>query len=168
VRAVQPLTSKHGAHFTGLRTGIDLAQDGQLVLRRERPTLRAVWAAGRALPNAPLHIAAYFELLASGFDEVKARLQADPLTLKVVHLRALASLASARLAQPVEQITTPILVLHGADDTIFPLAYVQDLYDRLTCPKALRVYEGYDHFLLTERPTGLVDDVVTWLEAPCS
>ena len=67
-------------------------------------------------PEMKINIARYYALLSRGNQDVKDRMAADPLTLKVIRLKALASLTTAKLERPVEDIKTPILLLHGNED----------------------------------------------------
>ncbi len=131
-----------------------------LLARMAAPLVRA---AAAVLPGLSINISTYLDLLSNKHHEVKARLAADPLALKRIHLRALASLASCPLPKPVEEIHTPVLILHGSEDTIFPQAYMQRLYARLSCPKSLRTYKGRDHFLFTIRPAEVVPDIIQWI-----
>jgi pimeloyl-ACP methyl ester carboxylesterase len=115
-------------------------------------------------PRMTFNIQRYFDLLSRGDHRVKAWLLADPLSLKVISIRALASLASSRLERPVEAITTPVLLLHGARDKIFPLASTQDLFRRLTCDKTMKVYPDVGHFLVTDHAERIAPDIVAWIE----
>ena len=64
-------------------------------------------------------------------------LKEDPLAVNAVSVSALHSLASTPLAKKVEEIETPIMVIHAGRDNIFPEDYVRRVYDRLTCEKEL-------------------------------
>ena len=127
----------------------------------------AVRALGALFPHTSISISRYLDLLSTRGNEqhleVRQRLESDPLALRRIYLRSLASLAYCPLPRPVEQITTPVLALHGGDDRIFPRDYVEHLVGRLTGHKALRVYEGRDHFLLTEQPGRVVPDILDWI-----
>lgn len=129
---------------------------------------RAVRAAAAVAPNAGFDMQWYFRLLSRGHDDVKGLLAADPLALKIVRLRSLASLAWTEMARPVEQIATPVFILHGERDSIFPLPYMRRIYDRLTCDKSMKVYPGVDHFLITGHATRVATDVADWIARRCS
>lgn len=135
--------------------------------RLARALKRALLLAASAAPEAGLDMQWYFHLLSRKHREVKELLAADPLTLKTVRLRSLASLASAPLPRPIEAIQTPILILHGARDTIFPLPYMQRLYQRLTCDKAFELYPDVDHFLVTGHADRVATDCAAWMDRMC-
>ncbi len=115
-------------------------------------------------PKLMFNVERYYDLLSRGDKRVKQWLAADPLSLKRISMRALASLATAPLERPVEKISTPILLLHGAKDNIFPLAFAQGLHQRLTCDKTLKVYPDVGHFLVTDHANRIVPDIVEWIE----
>ena len=121
----------------------------------------------KVFPNFSFSIQRYFSLLARGEHDVKDRMAADPLSLKMISFRALASLASTPLPKPVEEITTPIMILHGSADTIFKQPMIEKLYDRLNCEKSLKIYTDRDHFLFTEKIEQVVPDIVEWVNQRC-
>jgi fermentation-respiration switch protein FrsA (DUF1100 family) len=45
------------------------------------------------------------------------------------------------------KITCPVLMIAGEDDELSPVEHTYDLYDRITAPKKLVVYEGAKHSL---------------------
>jgi fermentation-respiration switch protein FrsA (DUF1100 family) len=72
----------------------------------------------------------------------------------------MASLANTPLPVPIEKIPTPIMVLHGEKDLIFPLDYVQKIYQRLPEPKNFYLAKDRPHLLLID----YVDDVLPAVE----
>ena len=134
--------------------------DRPMLARLLKPVVAGVCA---LLPNAQIEIRQYFNLLSKGDTAIKDRLSADPGAIKVIKLRALASLASAPLERPVEAITTPVMMLHGAQDNIFPQALSEALFNRLTCTKAFKLYPGIGHFLLTDHVDFVIPDIVAWV-----
>jgi alpha-beta hydrolase superfamily lysophospholipase len=146
----------------------DLADPGNFELT-DRPklarALRPLTLGLAALaPELPINTARYYALLSRGDSLIKQRLAEDPLSLKVIRLKALASLATAKLERPVEAIRTPILLLHGGEDRIFPRAFIERLYARLTCPKTLKIYDGLGHFLVTEEVDAILPDILAFIE----
>ncbi len=117
----------------------------------------------RLIPNAPINIRRYFSLLSKGEQKAKDRMARDPYMLKIIRLRALASLSSEKMACAVEDIRTPVLMLHAGRDTIFPQQMSQNLHDRLTCEKNLLVYPDLGHFLFTEHVDQVVPDIARWI-----
>lgn len=126
-----------------------------------RPILRT---AAAIAPEKRFNVERYYNLLSRGDETIKARLKADPLSLKVISMKALGSLSTARLERPVEQIKTPILLLLGEEDRIFPLTHQQRLFDRLNCPKKLMTYEGIGHYLVTEHADLIIPDITAWID----
>lgn len=115
-------------------------------------------------PQTQINMQKYYALLSRGDQQIKQWLAADPLALKVITLRALASLTTTPLDRPVEQIKTPVLLLHGAKDNMFPQAFIEGIYGRLTCDKAIKVYPGVGHFLITNHAQQSARDVVEWID----
>ncbi len=99
-----------------------------------------------------------------GVGSVKEAMLEDPFIAPFITARAMASLASEPLPVPVERIKTPVLVLHGAGDSIFPRDYVEGIYRRLTGNKALCLYEDLPHYLLMDHVARVIGDVAEWLD----
>ena len=118
----------------------------------------------KLMPELPINVARYYALLSKGDQAVKDRMAADPLSIKVIRLKALASLTSCELERPVEQMKTPILLLHGGDDTIFPQAFMERLFERLQGKKSLKIYDGHSHFLVTEEVDTIMPDISAWID----
>ena len=88
----------------------------------------------------------------------------DPLCVTWVTLKALASLMRTDLARPVEAITVPVMLIHSDRDTIFPQGYVEDIYKRLTCPKAYLLLKNRDHLVMTNHVDEVAPSVANWLK----
>jgi alpha-beta hydrolase superfamily lysophospholipase len=71
----------------------------------------------------------------------------DPLTLQALPLRSIVSQSQAVPAMPIEEIETPIMVLHAEGDRSFPLDYCRAIYDCLTCPKRFELVPEADHLV---------------------
>lgn len=126
------------------------------------PVRRVVLAVASRFPEVEIDIQRYLDLLVPGRSKAKRMIAADPLALKVITLGALASLSSAPPARPLEQITTPVLLLHGRRDQVFPQRFADALFSRLRCPKEMKVYDR-DHFIFTERVDTVVPDMLAWI-----
>ena len=118
----------------------------------------------KIFPEMKISIARYFALLSKGENAAKERMAKDPYMLKIITLKALASLSSAKMQRPVEKITTPVLMLHAGNDTIFPQSLSEHLHGRLTCDKKLSVYDGLGHFLFSEHVHSVIPDIKNWVE----
>ena len=104
--------------------------------------------AARLLPEQRLTIWLYLDPQAVTEDpRILETFVDDPLSLQALPLRSIVSQSRASPAKPVEEIETPIMVLHGERDCIFPLDYCRAIYDRLTCPKRFELIPGADHLV---------------------
>ncbi|MFW6113374.1 MAG: alpha/beta hydrolase [Actinomycetota bacterium] len=90
-------------------------------------------------------------------------LKEDPLVANAVSLSALHSLASTPLAGKVEEIETPVMVIHAGRDNIFPEDYVRRVYDRLTCEKELLYLAKAPHLLMTDYVDEILPPISSWL-----
>jgi alpha-beta hydrolase superfamily lysophospholipase len=129
-----------------------LSEPGYLRITRAPNLLRTILPLGhlaaRLLPELRLTIWLYLDpqtitdnprLLETFVD--------DPLTMQALPLRSIVSQSQAAPAKPIEDIETPIMVLHAEGDRIFPLDYCQAIYDRLKCPKRFELIPGADHLV---------------------
>lgn len=99
------------------------------------------------------------------FGNARNFLERDPLALQTISLRALRSLSSSPIPKPVEQITTPVMVFQGTEDTIFPVDYTQKIYHRLTNKKHFELFEGLSHAILTENVDTVLPSILDWLKS---
>ena len=88
----------------------------------------------------------------------------DPIIVNAVSLSALASLGATPLAVPVEDIKTPIMVLHAGEDNIFPEDYVRRLYTRLNCDKEFLYLEGKPHLVMIDYVDEILPPIAGWLK----
>jgi alpha-beta hydrolase superfamily lysophospholipase len=124
----------------------------------------------RLLPELRIPVTSYINLQAEpirGLGNSKDLLYQGPLLVPFIRLKAMASLAGEKLPCPVEAISTPVLILHGEKDVIFPLDYIESLYNRLTCRKSLKVYPGFHHYILFDHVDAVLPDVLQWMEDTC-
>jgi len=126
--------------------------------------------AARLAPEWKVPLSLYLDLAAEPvkFLGNSARVaREDPLFVPYLRLRGMASLASEPLPRPVEEIRTPVLILHGQRDTIFPLDYVEGIYRRLSCRKALHVHAGLPHYLVLDYLEEILPGILHWLQETC-
>jgi len=87
----------------------------------------------------------------------------DPLTVKWITIRAMGSLMHMDLAKPVEKITVPVMIIHAEKDTIFPQAYVENIFNRLKCKKKYMLLKDREHLVMTNNVDEVVPQINTWL-----
>lgn len=87
----------------------------------------------------------------------------DPLVVTAISLRALVSLSTTPMARRVEEIDTPVMVIHSGKDTIFPEDYVRRVYDRLTCEKEFLYLPDAYHLVMTDYVDEVTGPVSQWL-----
>jgi pimeloyl-ACP methyl ester carboxylesterase len=120
----------------------------------------------RLLPDFPVPISLYLDLAQEKtkfFGDARKFIDQDPLALKSISLKAMASLANTPLPVAIEKIPTPIMVLHGEKDLIFPLDYVEKIYRRLPEPKRFYLAKGRPHLLLIDYVDEVLPPVEGWM-----
>lgn len=118
-------------------------------------------------PELKIPMSAYLDLAAEpvrNMGNAKSLIQSDPLLVPYIRLKTMASLGSEPLAIPVEEITTPIQILHAGKDNIFPQDYIEKLYRRMTCRKELKIYPGLPHYIIVDHIDKILPDIIRWLE----
>lgn len=93
-----------------------------------------------------------------------AFLKQDPLATTAYSLGAVASLTRTPLARPLGEIKMPVMLLSSTEDQVFPVAYLQRIFDRLTCPKQFTLIEGLPHLLLINHVDRVIDPICEWLD----
>jgi alpha-beta hydrolase superfamily lysophospholipase len=146
----------------------DLNGRDNLLLSRFRPP---AWAIPLLMPIATLYARFSFplslyldfksQMLKNGQDAA-TYLRNDPLATVFYTIRVLISLYRTRLARPVEEITTPIMVLHSALDAVFPQSYVEGIYNRLTCEKEFVLLPDLPHLILVNNVPLVIGPVAGW------
>ena len=122
---------------------------------------------GAVVPGVRVPVASYLDLKGiriKYFENLHRFIHDDPFTVTHISLRAARSLTTARLARRVEEIDVPILVFQGKRDTVFPVEYTRHLYDRLTCRKAMHLYDHLNHAIMVEDVDVIKGDLIAWLD----
>ena len=88
----------------------------------------------------------------------------DPVIIHWITIRALGSLMHTDLAKPVEKITVPVMLIHAEKDTIFPQAYVENIFNKLTCNKKYLLYKNTQHLVMTNNVDEVVPPIAAWLK----
>ncbi len=146
----------------------DLNGKDNIVLSKFRPP---AWSIPLLMPlfvlysrfSFPLSVYLDFksQLLKNG-EDAATFLRADPLATVWYTLRVLVSLYRTSLARRVEEIETPVMVLHSSLDAVFPQSYVEGIYNRLTCEKELVVIPDLPHLILINHVPLVVGPVADW------
>lgn len=111
-------------------------------------------------------ISAYLDLKAEPcrvFPALHEFFKEDPLVVNAVSLSALASLGATPIAVKVEDIETPVMVIHPEQDNIFPEDYVRRVYGRLNCEKEWLYLEGKPHLVMIDYVDEIIPLIVEWL-----
>ena len=129
--------------------------------------IRASLVLGRVFPHLPM---VRFRSISVSRDPAVVRAyQCDEL---VYHGRTPARTASEivratkRLAASVEQVSTPLLVLHGSQDQVADIGGSRELFERAqSVDKSLRIYDGLWHEIMHE-PEGkdVLGDISDWID----
>ncbi len=145
-----------GLVMAGIPARMDAATRGRLdrLLRAYAASGGRAFARGMVLEAmAPAFVAAHP-------DRVEAMVQAYALSLPPVSVleNTLRLLEEAVLDPPRHPIETPILILHGALDTLAPLKAARDLAGTLAAAE-LRILKGAGHHVLLERRTEALEAI---------
>jgi len=136
-------------------------------MKASRAMMQLVRMQAKLFPTARVPIATYLDLKSEPmrvFGDAWTFIKQDPLALTAITLRAMASLADAPLPRPVEEIETPVLVLHSSGDHIFPQDYIMKLYQRMRCDKEMKIYQDLPHLITIEHVPRVLPDVVEWIK----
>lgn len=117
----------------------------------------------RILPSLRLPTTTYLDMYAVFRDEKNlAAYLEDPLSVKKYTLRSIASLATAKPARPLSEISCPVMILTGSHDAVIPLRVARRVYADLSSPKSLEIIEGALHMLLIEYIDETLPIVANW------
>lgn len=128
-----------------------------------KPLLKKV---GGKAPNAQIPISMYLDLekiKVKYFGNAKNFMDQDPLALSSISFRAIHSLAVTKIPVAVEEIEVPVMVFQGDADSIFPVDYTQQLFDKLKVQKQMDVFSGMNHAIMTEDPDRVLPAILKWL-----
>lgn len=117
--------------------------------------------------NYSFPIALYLDLkkeIAPDGTDVATIIRRDPLAVSWITFRALNSLTRTDMPKPVEKIKVPVMVIHAEKDNIFPQAYVEGIYNRLTCKKNYLLIKGAPHLVMTNNVPEVAPPVAAWLK----
>ncbi len=128
------------------------------------PLLKLLKPAAPFLTWLPIPIIAYIEPK-DVFDRIEnfQYIVKDPLITWSYRCSSWISVFYNPVDKPaVELQTTPVRIIDGARDRIFPVAYIKAFYERLGCQKDLVIVPGTKHMLLLEHINIAVPLVAEW------
>ncbi len=131
----------------------------------------AIMLFSRILPELKVPMTTYINLKAEPIRNLgnsKDLIQSGNLLVPFIRLKGMASLGSEKLPCPVEEITTPVFIMHGEKDIIFPKEYIEKIYNRLTCKKSFKSYPGFHHYIAFDNVDTILPDVLEWLDEICN
>lgn len=93
----------------------------------------------------------------------------DPLVFKKPTVRILHELvkASREVWKYIDNISVPIMMMHGGEDKVVPPRATQEVFSKLrVSDKVMRIYDGMYHEILNElNKKAVYEDVLNWLKA---
>ena len=123
--------------------------------------------AANLLPEFQVPISMYLDLKQEElkvFGDAKKFIEQDPLALKYISLKAMASLSSTPLSTNIREIIKPVMVIHAEKDNIFPRDYIERIFSLLPGPKYLKILWGRSHLVLHNDVDEIVPEVDKWLK----
>ncbi len=123
--------------------------------------------AGELIQNAMIPMSAYIDMDSIPvryFGNIRHFIENDPLAVKNISVRALQSLGNTPLDKPISLIRVPVMVFQGDNDSIFPVNYTKNIYEKIACRKKMIVYPKMSHALMSENVDEILPDIVEWLQ----
>lgn len=79
------------------------------------------------------------------------------------HYDCIEAFSETDFTNDLKKITVPVLILHGDDDQIVPIADSAELAIKLLENGTLKVYKGYPHGMCTTHPDVINEDLLTFI-----
>jgi non-heme chloroperoxidase len=80
------------------------------------------------------------------------------------HYDCIKAFSETDFTEDLQKITVPVLVLHGDDDQIVPIADSAELSIKLLKHGTLKVYKGYPHGMCTIHPEVINEDLLAFIK----
>lgn len=80
------------------------------------------------------------------------------------HYDCIKAFSETDFTQDLQKIAVPVLVLHGDDDQIVPIADSAELSIKLLKHGTLKVYKGYPHGMCTTHPEVINEDLLAFIK----
>lgn len=84
-------------------------------------------------------------------------LLADKYTLRSVRTQMIAP-----LAKPIEEISTPIMIINGDNDYLFSVEYMTEIFERITSKKKLEIIPNSGHLIFQEKIEESLQRTLNW------
>lgn len=100
--------------------------------------------------------------------EMKPIIMADECISDKYSLKSLAAQIKSPLARPIQEITTPVMIINGSDDVLFSIEYMQEIFDMLenSPQKKLEIIgPNASHLILHEKREECVNKIHSWLSS---
>lgn len=81
------------------------------------------------------------------------------------HYDCIKAFSETDFTEDLKKISVPVLVLHGDDDQIVPIADSAELSIKLLKNGTLKVYKGYPHGMCTIHPEVINEDLLAFIKA---
>lgn len=157
----------HDTILPELRASASLLNLPRWLLPFSDVLLKLVSLAARLAPTLPVPLSRYLEIdRVTQNAEVAAAFMEDPLCRREYPLAFLDSLFRADMHVATDgSLAAPYVLIAGRGDPLFPLAYLQEVYDRIAAPagKELMVIESDCHILFVEAVDAVLEPVAAKL-----
>jgi non-heme chloroperoxidase len=80
------------------------------------------------------------------------------------HYDGIVAFSQTDFTEDLQQITVPVLVMHGADDQIVPYSDSAPLSAKLVQNGTLKTYQGFPHGMPTTHAETITADLLAWLQ----
>ncbi|MEJ2276618.1 MAG: alpha/beta hydrolase [Candidatus Lokiarchaeota archaeon] len=88
----------------------------------------------------------------------------DPMVTQKYTLTSLKTQMRAPLANPIEKVKAPILLLVGGKDFLFSIDFMKEIYDRLPSEnKDIKIIENASHLIFQENLKESIQIITQWL-----
>ena len=80
------------------------------------------------------------------------------------HYDCIKAFSETDFTEDLKKITVPVLIMHGDDDQIVPIADSAELAIKLVKNGTLKVYKGYPHGMCTTHPDVINEDLLAFIK----
>ena len=80
------------------------------------------------------------------------------------HYDCIKAFSETDFTEDLKKITVPVLILHGDDDQIVPIADSAELSIKLVKNGTLKIYKGYPHGMCTTHPEVINEDLLAFIK----